>query len=596
MEKQESEAALLRRETFPGARFKKSILTQAGKVLKNQGSAAYLDFLREALEKQGTTNPPNAQPPVKCLIVAQSRDFSEWDVSKTSAGIQAYIYGLTEEEFRGQDPRKRTSKDSHTEWLKHSKVQVPFRGVQGLNLIFKASAQRYEGVLTKVGNRNKKKLKGYEEKCLLAKERGEEPPDRPETEYAFDETGRLREKPGINPNIYICQNSTTPYKGDKQLPPEYEGYAHDPSKPIPRGTPVDRTTIPKGSPGYVPTYQWENLSTNKHKRMRKGWGPSSTATRAKALGALLVTLSIGDDWVVVDARGLLRNAYWRRLMPKEGTLRDLLGLFTDYPVIDPRARKAVFLYREGLVPVWTKKPYSYRQAPKLITKLISEEKSVALVSIDLGQTNPISARVSRTTGECLDTFFLPEELIRDVTKLRAAHDAFNQKCHLEAVSLLDPKYQQEFESQGPQAPLQTRQAICAALNLNEAELPWGAMSQSSLHISDAFLERGGDPERAHFVGTPKKGAPTGETLLRRDGKWANEFKPKVSQEGRKAYQEVLWEIQRTSEDYRRLSQRKLELTRRGVNYVLARAKKRTQCDVLVVVIEDLNVRIMNGKG
>ena len=338
MIKEQSELSKLIEKYYPGKKFYSNDLKQAGKHLKKsehltakESEELTVEFLKSCKEKLY-----DFRPPAKALIISTSRPFEEWPIYKASESIQKYIYSLTKEELEKYNIS--TDKTSQENFFKESLIDnYGFANVSGLNLIFQHTKAIYDGVLKKVNNRNNKILKKYKRKI----EEGIEI-DSPELEKAIDESGHFINPPGINKNIY-CYQQVSPtifnsFKETKIICPF--NYKRNPNDIIQKGV-IDRLAIPFGEPGYIPDHQRDKV--NKHKkRIRKYYKNNENKNK----DAILAKINIGEDWVLFDLRGLLRNAYWRKLIPKQGiTPQQLLDMFSGDPVIDPIKNNITFIYK-----------------------------------------------------------------------------------------------------------------------------------------------------------------------------------------------------------------------------------------------------------
>jgi len=78
----------------------------------------------------------NIQPPVKCNIIDQNKSFDQWPIYQTSQLIQNFVYGLKYSDFLSYFSNPIISKEQHDVFFKTSGLNVNYRHVQGLNLIF----------------------------------------------------------------------------------------------------------------------------------------------------------------------------------------------------------------------------------------------------------------------------------------------------------------------------------------------------------------------------------------------------------------------------------------------------------------------------
>ncbi len=611
----ESEFSKVLKKHFPGERFRSSYMKRGGKILAAQGEEAVVAYLQGKSEEE----PPNFQPPAKCHVVTKSRDFAEWPIMKASEAIQRYIYALSTTERAACKPGK--SSESHAAWFAATGVSNHgYSHVQGLNLIFDHTLGRYDGVLKKVQLRNEKARARLESINASRADEGLPEIKAEEEEVATNETGHLLQPPGINPSFYVYQTiSPQAYRPRDEivLPPEYAGYVRDPNAPIPLGVVRNRCDIQKGCPGYIPEWQREagtaispktgkavtvpGLSPKKNKRMRRYW----RSEKEKAQDALLVTVRIGTDWVVIDVRGLLRNARWRTIAPKDISLNALLDLFTGDPVIDVRRNIVTFTYTLDACGTYARKWTLKGKQTKATLDKLTATQTVALVAIDLGQTNPISAGISRVTQEngalqCepLDRFTLPDDLLKDISAYRIAWDRNEEELRARSVEALPEAQQAEVRALDGVSKETARTQLCADFGLDPKRLPWDKMSSNTTFISEALLSNSVSRDQVFFTPAPKKGAKKKAPVevMRKDRTWARAYKPRLSVEAQKLKNEALWALKRTSPEYLKLSRRKEELCRRSINYVIEKTRRRTQCQIVIPVIEDLNVRFFHGSG
>jgi hypothetical protein len=356
----------------------------------------------------------------------------------------------------------------------------------------------------------------------------------------------------------------------------------------------------------VPEWQRDKLSANKHKRMREWYSTSNRKAKpgrrtvgvpdgVGMAGAIPLVSRVGADWIVFDGRGLLRNLRWRGLVDGEPTPEEILGFFTGDPVIDVKYGVATFIYKQAHATVKSRKTVLGAKRAQValmeLTKPIDDRiTQVGLVSIDLGQTNPVAYEVSRVRqdggtlhAEQVGRGFLPDVLVANVNRYRTALDVANERIRRGAIGSLSIEQQSEIGAFENDAASHTKLAVRDLMGC-DLELPWAKMSSGTTYISEALVTAG-KSDVAMFRGE-----------YRRDGGWARHLRPRLTSDTRTALNESIWEMQRASSDYRRLSARKLELARCCVNHVLRVARKLTQCTNVAVVVEDLNVRMFHGSG
>jgi hypothetical protein len=555
--------------------------------------------------------------------VAQSRPFSEWPIVKASNNIQEYIYALPHRLLLTRRPG--TSKSDIEAWVKTSGVDIgDYWSVQGLNLILKHAKAIYDGVITKVENRNEKNKKKIASKNIFLEENGLSLISF-EEEMALDPDGKLLNPPGINNSIY-CYQQVSP-KACKSLltleniPPEYLGYYREIEKVISK-TGIKRLDIPYGEPGYVPEWQHSLLSKKERRRYRKWYSRKSVKTspiapheeipeqikQAIAKDAILGIISIDKDWVLFDMRGLLRNLYWRKLASIEGiSPKEILNKFTGDPVIDPVRNEITFIYKQGVVQVHKEKIVSTKKAPGLLGKLIRDnECPIGLVSIDLGQTHPQSVRYSsvhlhdeKLVSDCKGREFLPQYLLDQLSGYRERTDKLQDRIDELALLNLSSEYQEEFaRAKNENTPDKVMRRLEEKFALNMSSLSLSEMSNNSVYIADAYIsKKDSDPSLVFFTPGPKKGknkqpAPQ----KRKDFRIVEAEFIQVSKEAREELNKKKWELQRSDPGFKKLSKSKEQWAREVGNYTIKQAQKITGRDHIVCVIEDLNVKTMTGSG
>ncbi len=618
-----SELSELMKSRFPGLKFLSGDLKIAGKKLKlgPEAAAAYL-------EGKGMSEAPNVRPPAFCDVVGKSRPFEEWPIYRASVAVQEVVYAMTGEELESMASEKYTSAAWHEEWgNKHGVDGLRESTVQGANLILKNAINRYKGVLKKVENRNKKAQKKHEARTKEG--RG----GKLALESAFKEDGTLVNPPGIDKSIRLFQSASLCAVGDPEavIRPGVEG----------------RMSIKVGERGHVP--EWQRSDSAPRSKRRKKWysarnyredrvlrrieqrissgetkdylgrplsgkadeilssmpGRSREASERRAEESILMKVKVGKDWATMDARGLLRNARWRGLVGPEGvSLKDLMGLFSADPVIDPVRGTATILYKEGVVKTVSKKPVSGKKTKEALEAMV-ESGPIALVSCDLGQTNIVAART--TVVELRDgslfrastgTFGIgsarkiipfptkrrqpavlsPEdELSLSFRGIRDTHDRLEDELLKKAISSLSPEMRDEVAAVEASGPNEAREELCRHLRIRKDEVDWSSVGPGTRFVAD-ILEKRGDVDLV-----------TEEGRVLWDKSLARKYRRRLSEGTRKALNEALWEEKRRSPEYARLSRRQKEVARATANFLIRSAKQMTGCDRVVLNVEDLNM-------
>jgi len=214
-----------------------------------------------------------------------------------------------------------------------------------------------------------------------------------------------------------------------------------------------------------------------------------------------------------------------------------------------------------------------------------------------GETEKVTElrMVGEVRQTILSTHFLPDELVAEIKRYRNLYSAMNERHHAEAVLRLPKEAQDVYHAWQNFSADEAKRQLCAKYGLDPAKMPWDQMTSSTMHISKAVLAAGHDRSEVHRM-VKKKGKKERE-VKKRDRAWVSDFKPTLPEEVWRPKREHLLDIQRESEEYRRLTIFKQQLVRRCVNHVVKVGERESQCEKLVFAIEDLNVKgFFFGKG
>jgi hypothetical protein len=613
--KSKSELAIIMQENYPKKRFYSQDVKNAGKVLKRAGKDAVIDFLKDKAQDIVY----DFKPPAKALIIAQSRPFIDWPIYKASSEIQSHIYALSGDKMFIPG----VNKESIDKYITDFGINLHgYNEVSGLNVIFRNAKNIYVGHQTKIENLNTKNKDKIDKKNIYRSKKGVKLLEFVENKV-FGEDGKLLHPPGLNKLIYCYSHvSPKPIKSIlkyNNIPNEYIGYYRKPDEKIEINY-INRFLISKDNPGYIPEWQYPLLNNvNSNLRRSHKWYSNHNlkpkikrknnvidrqykyidqANDTKAKESLLCEIKIGEDWLLLDARGLLRNLRWRKIIPREGfSLQEILDQFTGDPIIDTERNNVIFSYKAEVgkgVGVHSENIISYKKSSELLKKL---DKDICLVSIDLGQNNPMAVKFSKITlsqndklnPETLNRQLLPDLLLKEIRSYRDKTDEVRANINKLAIAELDQGYQDEFKKVHEDIPHNVIMRICDQLKIDMLYLPLDKMSSNTTYISDAYLRTKQDQNMVMFTPTSSKKNKTIVPLKRKDNYFARIFKLHVSKEARQANNEKLWDLQRSSKEYEKLSQRKKEFARRCVNYVLSEAKKLSKCNKIIINIENLNI-------
>lgn len=601
IEKEKTPLAKLMSTNFAGLKFSSTVLKQAGKKLLKYGELKTIEFMT------GKEISGNFKPPVKCNIVATSKSLEELPIYKASIVIQEFIYKLNNDDFNKFFIKPISSKEQQIDFFNRSNIKIEYHDVAGLNKIFNNAINTRNGVVKKVENRNKK-LKEKAEKINLSFEEIK----------AFTDDGYLINKPGINKIIY-CFQSISPkiVKNIENLPNKYKNYDCGVNRNIIQER-INRLDIKEFQPGHVPCWQ-RNLpefnNTNNSRRRRKWYSSgrkigknytNEQINQAKINDILLAKIKIGDDWILLDVRGLLRDLNRRKLLnnfKNKLSITDILGFFTGDPIIDVKRNQVTFSYKEGVVQVTSQKPIGNKKSKQLLEKL-TENETITLVSVDLGQTHPVSVRISKLNkfnklikANHIDSIFLDNNILKEVEKYRKDYDELEASLYNEGLGLLDEKDRVDINSFNNFNLIENcKNNICNKFNLNIDILPWNKMSNNTNYIAQNFIDNGGDKTDVLNIYKDKSGKIVSKLMT--DKKLCFDYKDKLDKNLREKLNTSIWNIKISSLEYKIFSQRKKELARRGVNWIEKEAKRLTGNDKVIFNIENLNIdnRIFSGGG
>lgn len=553
--------------------FKSSIIKQAGKILKKEGEEAVKKYLDDNyVEGYKKRDFPIT---AKCNIVASNRKIEDFDISKFSSFIQNYVFNLNKDNFEEFSKIKYNRKSFDELYKKIANeigLEKPnYENIQGEIAVIRNAINIYNGVLKKVENRNKK---------IQEKNQSKDPP---KLLSAFDDNGFLAERPGINETIYGYQSVRLRHldvEKDKdiivQLPDIYQKY---------NKKSTDKISVKKRLNKYNVDEYGKLISKRRKERINKD-------------DAILCVSNFGDDWIIFDARGLLRQTYRYKLKKKGLCIKDLLNLFTGDPIINPTKtdlKEALSLsFKDGIINNRTLKVKNYKKCPELISELIRDKGKVAMISIDLGQTNPISYRLSKFTANnvaYIENGVISEDDIVKMKKWREKSDKLENLIKEEAIASLSDDEQREVRLYENDIADNTKKKILEKFNIREEDLDFSKMSNNTYFIRDCLKNKNIDESEFTFEKNGKKLDPT-------DACFAREYKNKLSELTRKKINEKIWEIKKNSKEYHKISIYKKETIRYIVNKLIKQSKEKSECDDIIVNIEKLQIggNFFGGRG
>jgi hypothetical protein len=551
---------VLLKDLTNGRKFSATVLKTAGRKLKHEGEDAAKQYLNNEYNPDFVKRDFPLQ--AKCNIVATNKPINEWGISKLSAHIQAYIYSLSKNEYDSLSVGK--NKESHELFLKliASKIGVDkfeYYTTQGLNLILNQAKNIYNGVFVKVENKNKKAQK----KVDKIKEENPDLDITPKVFSAINEKGFLLEKPGINNTLYGYSgcglrplHPTKDIKLIDSLPEPYNQYSR---------LPLDIINKRFNQPS----------DKSKRRRLRKNKN-----------GAILLIAKFGKDWMVFDARGLLRQAYRHKMIRRgETTITELLELFTGDPVIYPDRMEVSLSFKADVAKFGTQKIVSYKKSKEFLLKE-TQTKSVSLITVDLGANEPIAYRMSKIEnyGNSLSanevkSGSLTQDDLDYLQKCRDAIDNLEKDIKESAMQKLCLEEQEEVRLYDQNSASKSKEQIFSKYNLSY-DLPWDKMSNNTYFIANYLKDKGFDESIYMTVSKDKK-------ITINDSRFAHNEKHKLSSELRQKLNLALYEVKKEDKRYRKLSVRRKELVRSIVNRLVKNAKELANTDKIFVAIENL---------
>lgn len=600
---------------FPGQVIPKFVTAPAAKIFKRSPEEA-LAYIKKHLENPGPPITGNFSGPIECQLVSGPR-VEDRSLASLSKRIQEIVFSMTVDERASWKPNDCQSMSQHLDFysrtglrssLNDKEAQWLSGHVQEMNAVFKNAFNTFDGVLTKVANRNKKREAKLDRRNSWLVKQGKKPvefiPD-----VATTEEGRLKDPPAPNPTIFGCANIAPVLASI--LP---DGRPLDPKGVIPHVSRTERLDIPPGTPGYVPEWQRSEgikvspitgRSFHCH-GLRKG-----RVLKHRAKGSLLqedpgripILLQVGGDNFEVDGRGILDYLCYRAHLPvedprhlpnfkrKELTYEGLLNyVTTGYQL---RKNTCVFGFREQYKTVRKCKTIEFWKR-KTIDSYLSLGP-VACIQADLGVNCPIAfgmSVVNRLPDGSLAEQNVPvpsnvrewvSSVKVDVIRLQKAHDKIEQDLERDAIASLSDAEQAEIHAISQDQGEQCKDMICRTFGLDKDRIPWDNLPTWT-YLSDII---GDDSRVCHPSGDKKSNLAL-----------SKEFRPKLSEETAKRKRLKVEELKRGSSAYRKLSISIDELAQKTINYIRRAALAQTGLTRICWAIEDLDVKgkFFDGKG
>jgi hypothetical protein len=430
-----------------------------------------------------------------------------------------------------------------------------------LNKILQAAVGTYGGVIIKEAN----KL-GFA-RLDPAKLNPEKHKDIIDAAFVTDENDKLDKRHLKHPPGY---NSTIPLVKQTRIRPlGAQKHAH---------ILAAAGVVPFDGESHIPTMGELGMSRPRDHRSRR-------RKDRRGVGAPIPCLvQVGQDWLIVDVRGMLRQARWLfREYRAAGTLTlaALLDLYTTDGFIryDRNRQKWVIqvLLKPGKLPVTVREPLTYQDTA---TKQLMTTPDTVVVGIDVGINRPatvvavpVGANGPSPYNNCDRMHIKRAEL----DAFQMDHDRCTAEIRTAARAKLSPAQQAELAEYEQALPSLAKRALREkpGRTLSDSEfdaLPWEQMTASSKYIN-------GTDSDAWLAQKAKKALPG------------------VSPETRKAQNEALWTAQRESPDYQRLAVRGQNTARRLRNDIRRWAESAYPGQQIVYAVENLpRTKFGDGRG
>ena len=612
---------VLRTLAYGSVKFSDTAFKVGGKIYVREkdlakADALYVDFLAD----KAITD--TIQPPVKANVIATSKPLKDWSAYIFHARLSLTLFARPLSEV----PTKVVENQaSINKFLSELGIEYP----EGL---FQQSTNK---IVTNVLARIHGEVAKYKAKEEALAEKGQKP-DKP---LFNDEAGTLFYPPGVEQKLYLSQS----YKaGPLDLAnkkhqeifqelckrvPQLSGYSLRPDDAIPfgvGGSVPDRSRLPQYRMN--PLSMWSKAEKTCGKRLKLR---GDAALQGAILG---VAIDRDGNWVVYDMRGMLRQVRYRlakrRMNKKAGvadyrclTLSQLHDHFTGDPVASLIPQRngtnyLTFCFQQGICIGNAKDVIEHtRPLRNLVGGRDNDELVVhrPVVSIDLGANQPLAARVSTyslTRGQeqlrhhktlTWDDVCAGTRL--DFKVIRDKYDRDMEALYAEAYATLPDDVRLDV-SQRTNAP-EARQKLEKMLGLDLGSLRWDLMSGISTQVYDAAIGSGKwtheqlvalsgwdkrNPKKK--VGKDSKYDPKTPT----DKWWAGSVRHRTNPENTLLAAKAFREVASKSPAYRKFAVRRQETLRQIASFIVAEAERASGLADPIIVLEELNLRMMNGKG
>lgn len=570
-----SPLSLLISKNFPaGTKFPKAVLKWAGNTLKNKDESSALAVLKKGYDPDFSRR--DFLPTAKCPIVDSNKPIDQFLIYKTNLKIQEIFYKSKKHTERDEPSLSfKNDKESYKQLCVNNGLiwEEIFNNSQALGKILTNASNIYKGIFTKINNKYEKQLKRVNRINVERQKNNQALLPLPDKQSAVDDQGYLLNPPGPNPVFYGYQQCNLRNLENDNIISELKKYKNYHRKV---SDVINCNYSSEIALKSVPEWQKPKLSAKKSKR-RKVLNKNNP---------ILLSIKFGEDWIVFDGRGLLRDVYWRKLAkPGTLTIEQLLDFFTKDPVIDPIRNSVSLSYNETALQTLTKKVSGFKKSPDYLKKVLSTQPIINSLTIDLGATHPISYNIHNLYMQGdevkanLDySEFLTAEQIDSLNKVKISTDQLEQDILNQAVLECSPEEQEEISKFNAVKSEKSKELLCDKYCFNVNDINWDSMSSKSTIIYDYLCNKGVNFEN------------NGDKIY--DSRFAKDLKFKLSPETRNKLNNFIWELKKKSDKYKKISVRKKELSRSIINKLIS------DNDVSLVVIEDLNMKggFFDGNG
>lgn len=542
--------------------------------------------------------------PAQANVIAISNSVEDWSVSKFSSALQSAVYNLKYEKYLVLS-KTEIRKAPIVQAVQALGLEVPDTiAQQTMNAIFLHAVNTYNGVIEKAKNKAVKERqkrfadelwKKYRKEAFLSTDDGRvvlkekvkaeiraenkritvEEKGGMSADVAAEvfEDGKLKHPPGPNPTLPLTESTSL--------------------RPL-KATDVDillALNLSEGpdSPKVRIMTLTELLCSKQEVRDHRSIGRRNVDRKGVGKPLYCVVRMCGE-WLVADARGLLRQA--KRWFPETRTkglsLDGLLDLFTTDGSIyfnqKENRLQVKLIFKPGSLPVTmaTVKHQSIKRFQEL-------DHEAVILGIDVGVVHPITAVTVPISPGCKAPVADPDVFQPAVNQTHLKYvqqrsTELRESLHKQAVASLSEEDREEiqaFEGRRPEvAKSKLREILGEAISQESWDaLPWNKMGTSTHLIWDALVTKNAAAKPIW------------------DSRFAKDSAQPLSKEIRDRLSDAEYTAQRGSREFRSIQTHVSNKANQMVNDAVAWAKEKYPTREIYIAIEDLlQNKFMDGKG